>query len=201
MRVNPQNALYERCESPAEHKLLHLLSKVYPYKSIRNQVPVLRYRMDFVTDDNIAWEVDGKQWHDEELDEVRDCCILQNSDIHTIVRIPAGAIHWYFNACVSVMRYWRDGCRGGYDVDPASEASECVDYWHALRQNWEDEYASFEHRCSDVARLHERDGYLVSEFVAKVGGALSFFSGWEDYVLPEEVALKRHQYRLIRKVK
>lgn len=48
----------------------------------------------------VGWEVDGKQWHNESRDAIRDKWILANSDIKQIVRIPAAALLFYRDACL-----------------------------------------------------------------------------------------------------
>ena len=51
----------------------------------------------------VAWEVDGKSWHDEHKDTIRDKWIIDNSDIEQIVRIPAAALLYFRDACLAAL--------------------------------------------------------------------------------------------------
>ncbi len=94
--------VFQQCESPAERNLLHCLLKGYKAEYIFQQYKVGPYRLDFLTADGVGWEVDGKEYHNEEKDAARDTWILTNSEIRQIVRIQASAIHFFQNACLAV---------------------------------------------------------------------------------------------------
>jgi len=58
-------------------------------------VKIGRFRVDVMTTDSIAWEIDGKDYHNEANDKRRDLEILRGMEVKAIVRIPA-AIGFYF---------------------------------------------------------------------------------------------------------
>lgn len=99
---------YAPVESVAEEWMLDFLYKYYLNTEIELQARVDRYRVDFVTADNVGWEVDGSQFHERPKDEIRDRWILSNSSISKIVRVPAAAL-WHFpNATATVISYFVD---------------------------------------------------------------------------------------------
>jgi len=192
------NDLVLRCESPAEVKLLHYLRKGYHGEQhIRSQVEACGYRIDFVTSDRVAWEIDGKDYHDAVRDNARDQILMRSGKFAAIIRIPAGAITFYYNACVSVFAYW---CKGFQCRSPAIEACRCVEYFKALQETWEDQGASWSNMHHDVIQMNESDAFSVNNTSSKVGGALSFISGWEHIVDESELPLLRHQFEITRRM-
>ena len=93
------------CESGGEQFLLHNLRKVYWIDDIKQQVPVAGYRLDFVTN-GVAWELDGKRFHDRERDEIRDKRILRSAVVKAIIRVPAAAVQWFRDACMVGLSLW-----------------------------------------------------------------------------------------------
>lgn len=90
------------CESPAEVAFLDAMISSFDLKpnkgcltqgtlSLRLQVPVLRYRLDFLIDEGLIVEVDGARWHSSPeavaRDAERDAALSKAG--YEILRIPA----------------------------------------------------------------------------------------------------------------
>jgi len=150
-----------------------------------------------VTEDRIAWEVDGKDFHERQRDLQRDAVLLASGGIAAVIRIPAGAVHWYWNACVAVFGEWSGVSRFR---SPAWDDVECRSRWRDMEESWLDGDTLWCHKCSDVRQFHEHDAFSVSLDTAAVGGALAFVTDWEPYIEASEVALLRHQYVIERRV-
>lgn len=96
--------LHDLAESPAEHELYHALINIYGVNNVKAQVSVDRFRVDAMTDDGVAWEVDGKKYHNIMADIKRDEAILLAGKATKLIRIPAAAVWFYRNAVTCAMQ-------------------------------------------------------------------------------------------------
>lgn len=131
--------LQAMCDSEAEHVFLWQLSKVVG-GDILQQVAVSGYRLDFVTNGGIGWEVDGAQFHDVKRDSDRDQRILANhKDIRAIVRVPAAVLWWHHEATIAAIR-WITGSRvpeWGCLITPGEAIDVADSYVDAIRSGSE----------------------------------------------------------------
>ena len=189
-----QYEAFNECQSEAERCLLHGLLKAYPLEKIEQQFEVGGYRLDFRTD-RVAWEIDGKQFHEPERDRKRDLWILEQKAVDSIIRIQAGAYHWFRNACLRLFATWLDDWpyiqRNRPDVhtaaEAAGEADELLDYWHEIEERVYFFVQGEAFQCDDTygvvgspfAFLPE--GHAVSEHVPKHERAKHRWLGWCEY--------------------
>lgn len=88
-------------ESPAEVDLHHVLANIYKGSdNFRPQVTIGKYRVDALTNDGTAWEVDGKEFHDAAKDAIRDEWILKHAKdfgvvVDRVIRIPASCVYYH----------------------------------------------------------------------------------------------------------
>lgn len=93
------------CESPAEVAFLDAMVSSYgllPQKgvlagemmSLQMQVPVGRYRLDFLVDKRLVVEVDGAKWHSspEAIERDRQRDVYMKSEGFEVLRIPARTV-------------------------------------------------------------------------------------------------------------
>jgi very-short-patch-repair endonuclease len=89
-------------DSPAEDAFLDAMAKAFDLRpadrcfrgnglTLRMQVSVLRYRLDFLVDDTLVVEIDGAEWHSSLEAMARDHTRDKNLDElgYTVLRIPA----------------------------------------------------------------------------------------------------------------
>ncbi len=182
--------LFELCESPAEKKLLHILFKGYSDGQIFPQVNTCGFRVDFVTSDDVAWEVDGIEFHNTNRDEQRDRRIMSSGLFRSIIRVPAGAVHYNYEACKSVFNVFCSH-EGGFDA-PSSSLSVC-DVQECFKSIANTAYSSPDRH--DFVRMNESDAFqIITPNIARVGGALAFCSGWENHVHHREIKLMQHSF-------
>lgn len=92
----------DRCESPAELAFLDAMASAFNLTpdrgrlrgdglSLRLQVPVLSYRLDFLVDDDLVVEIDGALWHSSPEAKARDAARdeVLSAKGYRILRIPA----------------------------------------------------------------------------------------------------------------
>ncbi|PTW99538.1 hypothetical protein DDE23_00215 [Pararhodobacter aggregans] len=92
----------DRCESPAELAFLDAMASAFnltPNRgrlqgdglSLRLQVPVLSYRLDFLVDDDLVVEIDGALWHSSPEAKARDAARDKalSAEGYRILRVPA----------------------------------------------------------------------------------------------------------------
>lgn len=178
--------LWQRCESPAERKLLHVLRKAYSPSEISGQVPIAGYRVDFVTADGIGWEIDGKQWHNSERDEQRDSCILATRQIVAIIRIPAAALHYCREGCMGCFEAWTRR-KFPHTSQPAGAARAI---WAELADEGSDtmeEYAN--------GALHG-DAFCLSANAAEVGPVTAFVDACLKHVTSGDTSHALHRFTL-----
>ncbi len=109
---NERNSNYAHCESPIEEDFLHCFYKVKAEEvSIKGQeacqTRLGKFRMDFViTTGNrrIAIECDGKDYHDEKRDGLRDEAILETGFVDTIYRVPGRSLWFFTNDVLDLLR-------------------------------------------------------------------------------------------------
>ena len=91
---------FAKCESPIENDFLRCFYKLKADDvSVNSQVfcqtAAGRFRLDFVItqwDRKIGFECDGKEFHDEERDSIRDWAILESGFVNAIYRVPGASI-------------------------------------------------------------------------------------------------------------
>lgn len=163
---------YRVCESPAEEALLTCLDKFYGPGTIEQQVEVDggRYRMDFVTNDRVGWEVDGKDFHDWKRDRERDQWILAHTDLELVVRIEAAALRYYRDATLAGLSHFvgrleraRSYCQFDFRVT-RNEADRWLEGIEEGRHSVADMLTSFE-------QVEAYDVYLPSSGRSREGGA------------------------------
>ena len=101
-------------ESPLEERFIQKLEKyLSPHVTIHPQYKIAtiagKYRIDFVLmveNKKIAFECDGKDFHDEWKDEWRDALILGTGDINTIYRLKGCDIHTFLEDCIYLIYYF-----------------------------------------------------------------------------------------------
>lgn len=179
------DSVYQSCESRAESSFLHLLQKVYNDSEIDGQVKAVRYRMDFVTTDGIAWEVDGRQYHDPVKDAQRDKDLLASKAVQSIVRIPAAVVQFFPFSCIAVIADFA----GRYARTIAITREDCVDEWQSALESGEED------TVEQVAEyLKNADAYSTDGPIATIGSGLSFVSGWQRYVDQQEHGVTKNQF-------
>lgn len=200
---------FDRCDSPIEGYLLHCLLKGYLADDIFQQYRVGQFRIDFVTADGIAWELDGKKWHDRERDFSRDTWILANSEIRQIVRIEAAAMMFFRDATLAVM---------GSFVSHLSQAREIYGMSAARARLEADSWIDDEDDDGDpqeiliasygiaamLDTMEFADAYEVEGNVGYVGSPLAFVDHdhkiW-DYVEPSRHKLNRWKGRIVNRIR
>lgn len=116
------NSLQPRAErillgSPLEERFIERLEKyLSPHVRIIPQYQINTivgsYRLDFVLavdSRKIAFECDGKDFHDEWRDEWRDAMILGTGDINTIYRFKGCDIHTFLDDCIYLIYHFDKG--------------------------------------------------------------------------------------------
>lgn len=160
--------LESMCESEAEHNLLACLHRAYGVGDVIAQKRFGKYRMDFVTSDGVGWEIDGKQFHDEERDCLRDEWILSNFDLKQIIRIEAASLHYFPEACKELFRVF---CKG-YSGRPGI----CVSADRAIE--WADsvceEFAIYGYSVESMECLEYHESYQIDRDVGYVGSPMAF---------------------------
>jgi len=181
--------LYLGCESVAEQNLLNALLKNYRTNDIQSQVEIGPYRVDFLTG-RVAWEVDGKDYHEYRRDKARDTWILNNSFVEQIIRIPAGALHHFRDPCLAIFSHYVTGFN-----HPAKDA--CMDVAESLRQadlycRQFDEFGF----CDEIGQFGELEAYDARcSGIGYVGSPLAFLDGhpiWQ-HVAPRDEG--RHRWK------
>ena len=170
--VGAYDNLRQQCQSPAEVELLRILQKGYPLSKVRAQVRIGRYRLDFVTSDGVGWEVDGRNFHDADKDRERDEWLLQTGKLQSIIRLPAAAAWYYWDACMAVFELWSQ-----YKPKSPSTVLSAAQ----VREEWE--FAQDERDESLLTWLQwasDASAYAASEFAADVGKPLAFVDGWQS---------------------
>jgi very-short-patch-repair endonuclease len=98
-----------RYESALEQRFAWLAHKYFRNRTLRSQVPVARYRLDFVFD-QVAFECDGFRFHssrfDQERDRLRDHAILESGIVNTIYRIPGRCLVFRPEDCFYAISRW-----------------------------------------------------------------------------------------------
>ena len=164
--------LRQKCESPAEVELLRILQKGYPLSKVNAQVRIGRYRLDFVTSDGTGWEVDGRNFHDADKDRERDQWLLQTGRLQSIIRLPAAAAWYYWDACMAVFELWSQ-----YKPKSPStvlSAAQVREEWEAVQDERDESLATWLQWASDAS------AFEASEFSADVGKPLAFVDGWQS---------------------
>jgi len=164
--------LRQKCQSPAEVELLRILQKGYPLSKVRAQVRSGRYRLDFVTSDGTGWEVDGRNFHDADKDRDRDEWLLQTGKLQSIIRLPAAAAWYYWDACMAVFELWSE-----YQPQvqsPVLSAAQVQKEWEFVQDERDESLATWLQWAGDAS------AYEASEFVADVGKPLAFVDGWQS---------------------
>ena len=68
------------------------------------------YRLDFVASlaghPKVAFECDGKDYHDQSRDEWRDALILDAANIKAIYRFPDAALFYHTEDCIYLLSRW-----------------------------------------------------------------------------------------------
>ncbi len=107
------------CESKAEIDLLHSLEKWFRPPHLKCQVPVRRYRVDFMVG-STAIEMDGAEFHrdSQDKDDLRDAEILLSGEVSRIIRIPAAGFMFFREACHVALARWLDGISVGVRDHP-----------------------------------------------------------------------------------
>jgi hypothetical protein len=103
-----------KLESPLEELFIETLEKyLSPKSNIFPQFEVTtlagKFRLDFlltVEDKKIAFECDGKDFHDEWRDEWRDALILGNGEIDTIYRFRGKDLHTFLDDCIYLIYHY-----------------------------------------------------------------------------------------------
>jgi len=126
-----------------------------------------RFRVDFLTCDDIAWEVDGKAYHDDKKDRLRDRTILNGRHVNAIVRIAASALQFYRDACLAslgtmIARMEDAGKYCQFDVECCNREAD----W--IVENWEDVGGDAIHYFIQIEAF-DSDGEI-----AYVGSPLAF---------------------------
>jgi very-short-patch-repair endonuclease len=187
---------YNLCESPAETKLLHFLQKGYTDDQILPQVRLCGYRIDFVTSDGVAWEVDGKKFHEKERDEKRDMKLMESGKLRSIIRVPAGAVHYFFESIKAVF-YEFTQHNGGFNVRHSAMSPEEAQSNVRLIIDAE----SFSHDKTDFLRLNDSECFeVVDTGTAYIGGALAFCYGWQNYFHEHELNLMQHKFTITKRI-
>lgn len=103
-----------KVESPLEELFISNLEKyitatstIYPQKEIQTVSGV--FRLDFLIiydDKKIAFECDGKDYHDEWRDEWRDALILGSGEVDTIYRFKGRDIHTFLHDCIHLIYHY-----------------------------------------------------------------------------------------------
>lgn len=140
------------CESGGEDVFLWQLVKVFGCDNIQQQVRAGGYRLDFVTSNGLAWELDGARYHDHERDRIRDKWILATRpDIIAIVRVPAAISWWYHEGTVAAVRWLSGHGHPGWgcliDWDDAEASADA--YMASLFCNGDIHADPFTSSCSD----------------------------------------------------
>jgi len=121
--INPYQKLFEelqpradrnKLESPLEELFIYTLEKYISAKSeIFPQYEVMtlagKFRLDFlltVGDKKIAFECDGKEFHNEWYDEWRDALILGSGEIDTIYRFRGKDLHAFLDDCIYLIFHY-----------------------------------------------------------------------------------------------
>lgn len=104
------NAL-DACESPIEHLFWHEMAKTapFPWRHVEAQAKFGRYRVDallLTEEDQIAVELDGKDYHSESRDKPRDLALLTKHGFTWVVHIPGSTIQPAPNATMRVLAEW-----------------------------------------------------------------------------------------------
>lgn len=170
--VDAYHNLRQQCQSPAEVELLRILQKGYPLSNVRAQVRIGRYRLDFVTSDGTGWEVDGRNFHNADKDRDRDQWLLQTGKLQSIIRLPAAAAWYYWDACMAVFELWSE-----YQPQvqsPVLSAAQAQKEWEFVQDERDESLATWLQWASDAS------AYEASEFVADVGKPLAFVDGWQS---------------------
>lgn len=104
----------EKLESPLEElfiqnleKYLSSESKIFPQQEVKTIGG--NFRLDFlltIGDKKIAFECDGKEYHDPWRDEWRDALILGSTEIDTIYRFRGMDLHTFLNDCIYLIYYY-----------------------------------------------------------------------------------------------
>lgn len=100
-----------RLESPIESKFWHMLEKTAfdKFDKLDVQVQCGRYRIDVLIVLNgyrLGIELDGKEFHEDEADAIRDAWLFDHNYLDEIIRIPGYAIHWYPHGTMRVLMEW-----------------------------------------------------------------------------------------------
>lgn len=170
--VDAYDNLRRQCQSPAEVELLRILQKGYSLSKVRAQVRIGRYRLDFVTSDGVGWEVDGRNFHDADKDRERDEWLLQTGKLQSIIRLPAAAAWYYWDACMAIFGRWAQ-----YQLlspSPALSAEQVLEQWQFARDEHNGCRSEWLQWASDAS------AYEASEFAADVGKPLAFVDGWQS---------------------
>jgi very-short-patch-repair endonuclease len=107
--ICPCRLRYEhRGDSVLEEMFWHMIRKTSAstHASI-DQFQIGRYRVDSIFDCDgkaVVVELDGKQFHNKELDRIRDAEIAQH--VSAIIRVPFAAMWYYKDATMKVLGEW-----------------------------------------------------------------------------------------------
>ena len=101
-------------DSPLESKFVWgLLGYLHPDVELESQVPIDticgRFRLDFVArhgNRRVAFECDGKEYHDERRDEWRDAMILGAEAVDVIYHFRGRDLTYYINDCLFLASQW-----------------------------------------------------------------------------------------------
>lgn len=170
--VDAYHNLRQQCQSPAEVELLRILQRGYPLSKVNAQVRIGRYRVDFVTSDGVGWEVDGRNFHDADKDRDRDQWILQTGKLQSIIRLPAAAAWYYWDACMAVFELWSE-----YQPQvqsPVLSAAQVREEWEFAQNERDESLSTWLQWAGDAS------AYEASEFAADVGKPLAFVDGWQS---------------------
>lgn len=189
-RILHKNNLHLSCESEAERNLLEGLLHLFEPLEIQSQVVIGKRRVDFVTG-RIGWEIDGKEFHNEAADQIRDLAILKTGKLDAIIRIPAGAYFWFPFACRAIFVRWLNRPLDQQDRSDSFTFEECQQQADLIVKNDSDTGAYYFVRG-------EARGYNGSAF-GFVGSPFSMLPADHPIgnMVPEwETPLHRHTYRL-----
>ncbi len=103
----------DACESPIESEFAnHLLKHLRDDLALEAQVEVKalgnKFRLDFVVRDDcrIAFECDGREFHEDFRDEVRDALLLGEDCVDVVYHIDGSFIHYHLYDLLYLISQW-----------------------------------------------------------------------------------------------
>lgn len=180
------------CDSHLECMFWHHMRKTQlDEQGTEHQKAIGRYRVDAFVDcdgQKVVVELDGKAFHNQERDAIRDEFVLQHCD--AVIRIPFAAMWYYERATFEVLAYWFPRFRIAKDV--------CVHSLAELQQrieNMQEDFYNYELGMSKREYLDKIE-FIVDVWDADdkfgfVGSPKAFVYNWN--ITP--IVLKRKAAR------